>query len=233
MRRPFVPIALLPGLVVAAVVLASDGDASRLTYRFDEVKNKVLVAAASAPETERRVVAGETAASGDHVRTGFWGRAVVSVPERKARFEIASGTSAVLAGNEPGVLLTLEKGRLKAIFEAITGGPPQERRVAAPGALLSVRGTRDRPPRRHGRGSGNGTAAPATQLVALNLGSGAQAWSTPIDGMINDLQATSTGLLGVVSKYVAPTGTETHGTVSRSLVSINLAGGIVWTLALD
>lgn len=142
MRRTLAQVVTIPALVVAAASLASEPEAPRMTYRFDEVKSKVLVASAATPKAEKRVLAGETAASGDHVRTGFWARAVVSVPERKTRFEIASDTHAVLAGVEPGVLLTLEKGRLKAIFDAFTDGPPQERRVSAPGALLSVRGTR-------------------------------------------------------------------------------------------
>ena len=80
---------------------------------------------------------------------------------------------------------------------------------------------------------GTSTAAGTAQLVALNLASGAQAWSLSVDGMIHDLEVTSTGLLGIVSKYVAATGSATQGTVSRSLVSINLSGSIVWTLALD
>ena len=67
---------------------------------------------------------------------------MVSVRERKARFEISSSTRARLAAGEPGVLLSLEKGRLKAFFEALTDGSAEERRVAAPGALLAVRGTR-------------------------------------------------------------------------------------------
>ncbi len=80
---------------------------------------------------------------------------------------------------------------------------------------------------------GTSTAAPAAQLVALNLASGSQAWSLPVDGMIQNLEVTSTGLLGIVSKYVAATGTATQGTVSRSLVSVNLSGSIFWTLVLD
>lgn len=77
------------------------------------------------------------------------------------------------------------------------------------------------------------TTAASAQLVGLNLGSGAQAWSTSIDGMLNDLQVTPTGLLGIVSKTVAATGSATQATVTRSLVAFNLSGGIVWSLALD
>lgn len=113
-----------------------------LTYRFDEVKSKVLRAPAADQKNEVRVEKGETAVGGDFVRTGFWASAVISVPERNARFEISSSTRARLQGDEPGVLLVLEKGKLKAIFDALTGGPAVERRVSAPGAMLAVRGTR-------------------------------------------------------------------------------------------
>lgn len=80
---------------------------------------------------------------------------------------------------------------------------------------------------------GSSAASATSQLVALNLSSGAHAWSLAVDGMVHDLQVTPTGLLGVVSKYAATTGTATQGAVSRSLVSISLSGSVAWTLALD
>lgn len=131
---------LLLATLTASVLAAVEPNA--LTYRFDEVTSKVLRSRGGDEKNEARVAVGDTAASGDFVRTGFWARTIVSVPERKTRFEISSSTRARLAAGEPGVLLTLEKGRLKAIFEALTDGSAEERRVAAPGALLAVRGTR-------------------------------------------------------------------------------------------
>ena len=131
---------LLMAVLAASALAAAEPKA--LTYRFDEVKSKVLRSPGGDERMETRVAAGDTAASGDLIRTGFWARAVVSVPERKARFEISSSTRARLAAPEPGVLLSLEKGRLKAFFDALTDGSVEERRVAAPGALLAVRGTR-------------------------------------------------------------------------------------------
>lgn len=111
------------------------------TYRFDEVKSKVLKAPGGDEEREVRVAVGDAAAPSDVVRTGMWGRTVLSVPERASRFEVESGTRVRLASDEPGVLLVVEKGRLKAFFEKLEG-EPVERRVSAPGALLAVRGTR-------------------------------------------------------------------------------------------
>jgi FecR protein len=131
---------LLSVVLAASALTATEPVA--LTYRFDEVKSKVLRSPGGDEKNEARVTAGDTAAPGDLIRTGVWARAVVSVPERKARFEISSYTRARLAAGEPGVLLSLEKGRLKASFEALPDGSVTERRVAAPGALLAVRGTR-------------------------------------------------------------------------------------------
>jgi FecR protein len=131
---------LLLAVLAASTLAAAEPEA--LTYRFDEVKSKVLRSLGGDEKNEARVTAGDTAAPGDLIRTGFWARAVVSIPERKARFEISSSTRARLTAGEPGVLLDLEKGRLKAFFEALTDGSATERRVAAPGALLAVRGTR-------------------------------------------------------------------------------------------
>lgn len=131
---------LLLAALVAGVLVASEPNP--LTYRFDEVKSKVLRSSGGDEKNEARVAAGDLAGPGDLVRTGAWARAVISVPERKARFEISSSTRALLAAGEPGVLLSLEKGRVKAFFEALTDGSGGGRLVAAPGALLAVRGTR-------------------------------------------------------------------------------------------
>lgn len=112
------------------------------TYRFDEVTSKVLRSPGGNEKKEERVAKGDAGLPNDLVRTGFWAHAVLSVPERGSRFEIDSSTRARLADSEPGVLLVLEKGRLKAFFDKLTGGDAGERRVSAPGALLAVRGTR-------------------------------------------------------------------------------------------
>jgi hypothetical protein len=129
---------LLAALGLAALAAAAP---DALTYRFDEVQ-KTVVRTNAGSATEKPVVAGDVAKAGDGIRTGAGARAVVSVPERRARFEIGPSTKAVLQGGQPGVLLVLEKGKLKAFFDALTGEPAVERRVAAPGALLAVRGTR-------------------------------------------------------------------------------------------
>lgn len=137
MRR--IPGALF--LVAAGLALAQGSPVEKLVYRFDEVKSRVTRAPGGDEERAVRVSAGDLAEAGDVVKTGLFGRAVLSVPERAARFEVFSSARVRLAGGEPGVLLVLESGRLKAVFDAFTGAA-EERRVAAPGALLAVRGTR-------------------------------------------------------------------------------------------
>ncbi|MCL4808083.1 MAG: hypothetical protein KJ062_09880 [Thermoanaerobaculia bacterium] len=133
--------ALLVVLLAAGFVLAQDPARRPLEYRFDEVKGKVLRSPGGDEARAVRVAAGDLAEAGDGVRTGLFGRTLLSVPERAVRFEVFSSTRVRLAGPEPGVLLILESGRLKAAFDAFTGAS-EERRVAAPGALLAVRGTR-------------------------------------------------------------------------------------------
>jgi hypothetical protein len=128
------------GPTVLALVLAAA--APLFSYRLDEVKGAVYRLPAGVEKGETRASSGDPAMPGDHLRTGWFGKLVVSVPERASRFEVASGTRVKLAGDEPGLLLVVEKGRVKAFFDALTGAEPVERRVATPGALLAVRGTR-------------------------------------------------------------------------------------------
>lgn len=113
-----------------------------LSYRFDEVKRTVYRSPGGDKAKEARAAKGDTAGPGDFVRTGWLGQTVISVPDRNSRFEVFANTQVKLAGGEPGVLIVLEKGRLKALFQALTEGRWEERRVAVPGALLAVRGTK-------------------------------------------------------------------------------------------
>lgn len=105
-----------------------------LQYHFEQVKGKV---ARIQGENATRVAAGDTALAGDHVRTGFFSRATISCPP--ARFTLYSLTRAQLAGDAPGVLLTLGKGKLEAWFDALRGD--EQALVKTPGAILAVRGT--------------------------------------------------------------------------------------------
>ncbi len=128
----------MKGALAAILLLVVAGEAQPpITYRLEAVKSKVVITHAG---QERRARTDDVAEAGDELRTGWLGRATVAVPERASRFEIHASTRVRLAGGEPGVLVVVERGRLKAIFDALTGN--DERLVATPGALLAVRGTR-------------------------------------------------------------------------------------------
>jgi hypothetical protein len=116
--------------------------AAPLVYQFDQVEHSVHLRPGGDPGREVAAAIGTVAAAGDGVRTGWLGRAWLSVPSRATRFELAPSTEVRLADGEPGVLLVVERGRIKALFDKLLNGDTQERRVRVPGALLAVRGTR-------------------------------------------------------------------------------------------
>jgi hypothetical protein len=127
---------------VAAVVLAVAliGVAETrpsIAYRLDEVRGKVILESDHGSLQVKDVA---DAKGGDVVRTGWRGRAMVSADAVASRFEVFSGSHVRLASERPGVIVVLERGRLKAMFDAVTGN--DERIVETPGALLAVRGTR-------------------------------------------------------------------------------------------
>ena len=135
-------IPLLAPLVFTLLQAPGPGAEASLNYRFDEVKRSVYLLPGGDKSKEIKVAKGGAASSGDMVRTGWLGQTVIAVPGRNSRFEVFANTQVKLAGGDPGVLLVLEKGRIKAFFQALIEGGREERRVAVPGALLAVRGTR-------------------------------------------------------------------------------------------
>src|SRR5205807_10185293 len=103
-----------------------------IDYRFDQVKRKVVLNAS-------QIAVGHHGQSGDKVQSGWFSYALIASDHYRAKFEILSSTNVQLAGGTPGVILTLERGKLHAMFDKITGSEP--RVVQTPGALLAVRGT--------------------------------------------------------------------------------------------
>jgi hypothetical protein len=106
-------------------------------YRFDEVKRNVVLTTA---DRELKVDRGQLAHGGDKVQTGFFSYALIASERYRAKFEIFSSTNVQLTTGTPGVILSLERGRLRAVFDKIIGDEP--RIVQTPGALLAVRGTK-------------------------------------------------------------------------------------------
>src|SRR5437773_6988350 len=124
-------------IIAASLIALSAGSAvADVDYRFDQVKRKVVL---TTPKEEVQVAAGSRAQAGDKVQTGWFSYALIASDHYRAKFEIFSSTNVQLAGGTPGVILSLERGRLHAMFDKITGSEP--RVVQTPGALLAVRGT--------------------------------------------------------------------------------------------
>ena len=126
---------LIASLIALAAVSAF-AETTPIDYRFDAVKRTVMLTTA---KQEMQAAAGTKAQSGDKVRTGWFSYALIASKEHGAKFEIFSSTDVELAGNEPGVLLSLNRGTIHAMFDKIVGSEP--RVVKTPGALLAVRGT--------------------------------------------------------------------------------------------
>ena len=76
------------------------------------------------------------------------------------------------------------------------------------------------------------TSAPPSQIVGLDLSTGAAAWTLTADGDVQGLEAASNGVLAVVVKEVARTST-TLASVTRTLELITPAGVVAWTYPLD
>jgi hypothetical protein len=124
---------LLASLVILA---ATTTPQTPVGYRFDDVKRTVVLKTANQQSPASK---GLHAQSGDHVHTGLFSYALIAAEQHRAKFEIFGSTDVQLAGGTPGVILSLERGRIHALFDKITGSEP--RLVQTPGALLAVRGT--------------------------------------------------------------------------------------------
>jgi len=126
-------------LLVTSVVLvtaATDQDIDSIAYDVVNVKGKLFLEVE--PEAHRLHV-GDQAISGDRLRTGSSSSATIGVPSHTTVFRLGAKTTCTLAHDRPGLLLHLEKGRLRAIFDTFSGTDP--RLVTTPSAVLAVRGT--------------------------------------------------------------------------------------------
>jgi hypothetical protein len=130
----------LPALAaaLAAAALPVSGDGSAFHYEVATVSGKLLRVD---PEPETRLEAGARAEPGETLRTGWSSHAELLVPERATRFSLQARTTVRLATEQPGVLLEVERGKVRAVFDALTGEQAPERLVTTPSAVLAVRGT--------------------------------------------------------------------------------------------
>ena len=132
------PISLLALGLVAMSAAPGAEEPETLTYDVIAVKRKLLLAT---EDGERQLDVGARAHSGDALRTGSRSSAELAVPARGALFHVEAKTTFRLAHDRPGVLLELERGRLRAVFEPAAEGDDRERLVTTPSAVLAVRGT--------------------------------------------------------------------------------------------
>lgn len=129
-------------LIAAAIALTSltaltqTQQQPAIDYRFDQVKRTVTV---NNGTKELTVAAGAHAQSGNKVTTGWFSYALIATEQYRAKFEIFASSEVQLAQGTPGVLLSVDRGRVRALFDKITGSEP--RVVKTPGAMLAVRGT--------------------------------------------------------------------------------------------
>src|SRR3954451_19916882 len=127
---------ILASLAMLTAAAATTVTPATVGYRFDDVKRTVTLKTAT---QESPAAKGSHAQSGDRVHTGWFSYALIAAEPQRAKFEIFSSTDIQLAGGTPGVILSVERGRIHALFDKITGSEP--RIVQTPGALLAVRGT--------------------------------------------------------------------------------------------
>ncbi len=130
-----VPRFALPALLLVAAAAAAPEET--IEYRVTDVKGKLFRQGAAGDEL---LAAGAELRSGETLATGRRSAADLEAPAFASRFHLGSRTRVVLAAEVPGVLLRLERGRLRALFDQLVGGET-ERRIETPSAILAVRGT--------------------------------------------------------------------------------------------
>ena len=133
-----IPMTLLALGLVAMSAAPGAEEPETLMYDVVAVKRKLLLATENG---ERSLHVGDRAHSGDALRTGSRSSTELAVPARGALFYVESKTTFRLAHGRPGVLLELERGRLRGVFEPAAEGDDRERLVTTPSAVLAVRGT--------------------------------------------------------------------------------------------
>jgi FecR protein len=129
--------AILTALIAMSIPsAAADEGAKSITYDVVRVEGKLFLEVE--PKAQRLSV-GEQAVSGDRLRTGSSSSAAIGVASHTTVFRLQAKTSCTLAHERPGVLLHLERGRIRALFGSYLGTDP--RLVTTPSAVLAVRGT--------------------------------------------------------------------------------------------
>ncbi len=130
--------ALIAGLTLMNAVVGAQDSNGVLEYRVTAVKGKLY---RESPLPESQLEIGDTLTSGAVLKAGWFSSAELRVESHRSRFKISARSRVRLAGDRPGILLEVEKGRIHAIFDRLEGNEPPERIVVTPSAILAVRGT--------------------------------------------------------------------------------------------
>ncbi len=141
-------IARLSVLVSALALLGPNGgDVSQtradqpISYQVVRVKGKLVQQLAA---KDQRLEVGDQLRSGDHLRTGWFSSAGITAPDWAARFQLGPRTRVQLAGERPGLLLLVDRGRVLSSFDPLAPeaeNEAAERTVTTPSVILAVRGT--------------------------------------------------------------------------------------------
>lgn len=137
-RRHWVMCVVVAAAAVGLSASNPDVTPAPPDYEVASLKGKLM---REDPQPEVELAVGAHPTAGELLRTGRRSRAEIVVEEAGARFALGPSTRARLASQRPGVLLELERGRLRAIFDKLAADPPPERMVITPSAVLAVRGT--------------------------------------------------------------------------------------------
>jgi hypothetical protein len=135
---------LIPLLVLTTAAIGSanpDGAPEPEALRYDIVSVHRRLSKETTDGDWQRLAAGDHALSGDRLKTGLWSAAELEVSARSARFHLGPQTRVRLATQVPGILLKVDRGRIRALFDKGDPDAPVERLVATPSAVLAVRGT--------------------------------------------------------------------------------------------
>ena len=129
-------IAIAAGATTAAI--GQEGFARKPEYSLTFLKGKLL---RETPAPKERLTIDSAVKAGDVLRTGWRSSAKISSSGMGTSFHISPRSTVRLASDQPGVLLEVQKGRLRAVFDKISEGPSAERIITTPSAILAVRGT--------------------------------------------------------------------------------------------
>jgi hypothetical protein len=135
-RRSWIIVAAAVSAVLAAG--AGEKPLEAPAYEVTAVQRKLFRVE---PEPEIQLAVGARPESGQLLRTGARSSAEITARDVGARFRLSAKTRARLAGDRPGLLLEVQRGRVRAVFDKLLGDDPPDRLVTTPTAVLAVRGT--------------------------------------------------------------------------------------------